>query len=186
MDVVTEIRNGKIGVLATDTIYGIHGLALDKDIVERIYKIRERNPLKPFIILISSIDELSLFDINIDAKTKDFLERNWPNKLSIILPCLNPKFEYLSRGTKTLAFRIPKKANLLEIIKETGPLISTSVNPQGMEPAYTIDEAKKYFGDKIDFYIDEGRIESLPSTLIKIDNNGKVEILRQGDVKIVR
>jgi L-threonylcarbamoyladenylate synthase len=86
-------------------------------------------------------------------------------------------------GTKTLGFRIPAKKDLLDILKETGPLVSTSVNHPGEKPAATINEAKKYFGNQIDLYVDEGELNSSPSTLIKLEN-GKVSVLREGDIKI--
>ena len=178
------IKGGAVGVFATDTIYGIHCMALRKNVVHRIYEIRERNPKKPFIILISSLKDLDLFKIKLKGKTIEFLEKNWPNKVSVILPCPQKKFFYLHRGTDTLAFRLPKKDNLIKLLRETGPLISTSVNPEGLEPAYTISKAKKYFGKKLDFYIDEGKIRSEPSTLVKIDKNGNVETLRQGEIEI--
>ena len=34
--------------------------------------------------------------------------------------------------------------------------------------------AKKYFKDQVDFYLDAGKLDSLPSTLIKIEKGGKV------------
>ena len=93
------------------------------------------------------------------------------------------KFEYLHRGTKTLAFRIPKAAWLRKLLQETGPLIAPSANFEGEPPALTIRAAKKYFGENVDFYADAGRLVSKPSTLIKIER-GKVTVLREGAVKI--
>jgi L-threonylcarbamoyladenylate synthase len=174
---------GKIGVLPTDTLYGIHAKALNRKSVERIYNVRERNPQKPFIILISSLEDLNLFGITITDTMKDFLENHWPDRLSVILPCNDINLEYLHRGTNSLAFRMPKKIDLLELVNQTGPLVSTSVNPEGKEPAKTIEEAKLYFGDKLDFYVDQGILNSPPSTVIKIENE-KVEIIRQGAVRI--
>ena len=182
-ELIEKINNGEIGILPTDTLYGIHGLALNKNTVEKIYEIRNRNPQKPFIILISSIEDLKKFKIEITEKVKQFLGNHWPNKLSVVLPCPHKEFEYLHRNTNTLAFRVPRKSDLLELLNKVGPLISTSVNPEGQEPAKTIEEAKNYFSN-LDFYIDQGRLDSEPSTVINIDKNGKIEILRQGAVKI--
>jgi tRNA A37 threonylcarbamoyladenosine synthetase subunit TsaC/SUA5/YrdC len=39
--------------------------------------------------------------------------------------------------------------------------------------------AKKYFRDDIDFYVDAGRLVSVPSTLIKIEK-GRAIVLREG------
>lgn len=183
---IETILAGGIGVLPTDTIYGLVGRADNKETVERIYKIRKRNPDKPFIILINSIEDLNKFNVTLEVATKNFINNKklWPGKVSIIFPVTEPNFEYLTRKTLTLGFRIPEKPELKRLLENTGPLVAPSANPEGQLPAKNIEEAKKYFGDKLDFYIDEGILESEPSTLIKINDN-KVEILRQGAVKVL-
>lgn len=183
MDIYKEIKSGKIVVIPTDTIYGVVASALSKKAVERAYKITKRNPKKPFIILISSIRELALFKIKLDHKTRNILQKLWPGKVSVILPVTSINFQYLHRGTKTLAFRMTKKPNLLKMLKKIGPLISTSANPEGKKPAETIAAAKKYFGAGVDFYVNNGRIKSLPSTLVEI-RNGKIKVIREGIGKI--
>jgi len=181
-DIESLIKQGAVGVIPTDTIYGIVCSALNKKSVERVYKIRKRNPLKPVIILIGSLNDLKLFSIKID-KEKKILQSLWPNKISIIFNCLNKKFEYLHRGTKTLAFRMPKDKDLISLLKITGPLIAPSANLEGRKPARNIKEAQKYFKEDVDFYIDSGTLESEPSTIISFVN-GKIEIIRKGSIKI--
>ena len=171
------LKKGGVGVMPTDTIYGIIGSALFRKTVERIYKLRERNLKKPMIILIGSFNHLNLFNIKINDKIKKILSRKWPGKVSIILPCKNKKFLYLHRGTETLAFRLPKKQSLIRLLNKTGPLVAPSVNREGLPPAKNIKEARKYFGNKIDFYKNGGIISAKPSTLIKIEN-GKIKIIR--------
>ncbi len=182
---VKIIKNGGIGILPTDTIYGLVSSALSEKAVERIYKIRKRKSSKPFIILISGLNDLKSFGIKLSVKQKSFLDKIWPGKVSVILNCESEKFEYLHRGTKTLAFRLPDKKDLIELLKEIGPLIAPSANFEGEPPALTIKEAENYFGGKIDFYEDAGKLESLPSTLVKIDIDGGLEVLRKGAVKIM-
>ena len=177
------LKKGGLVVLPTDTLYGIHTSAFSKSGVEKIYKIRGRDRKKPFIILVSSIDQIKLFGISINQKTKEILNKYWPGKVSVVLPCQSPKFKYLHRDTKSLAFRLPDKEGLIALLKESGPLVSTSVNPEGLPPAKTIIEAKKYFGDQIDDYVDEGVLDSPPSTVITIED-GKIKVFREGVVKI--
>lgn len=177
------IIRGGVGVLATDTIYGIVGSALNKKIVERIYRLRKRNPKKPMIILIGSMNDLELFGIKPDRKTSGLLKKIWPGKVSVVLPNKNKKFRYLRRGADSLAFRLPRKKNLTDFLKKTGPLVAPSANWEGYPPAKTIKEAKSYFGNEIDFYVDSGKKESRPSSLAEI-KNGKVKILREGAVKL--
>ena len=176
------LKDGGIGVVPTDTIYGIVGSALNKKTVERIYRLRKRDPKKPMIILIGLVNDLGLFGIRIDIKVKKILSEIWPNKISVVLPCKNKKFSYLHRNTNSLAFRLPKVKKLADFIKKTGPLVAPSANWEGREYSRSVKEAKKYFGDNVDFYIDVGTKRSLPSTLIEI-KNGKPAILRGGSVK---
>ncbi|MFZ3054957.1 MAG: L-threonylcarbamoyladenylate synthase [Minisyncoccales bacterium] len=168
-----EIKEGKIGVIPTDTIYGIVCSAFDKKNVEKIYELRKRDLKKPMIVLISSLKDLELFNIKIDKKTAD---KYWPGKTSIILPV--KKFEYLHRGKKSLAFRLPKDENLIQILKVSGPIIAPSANIEGKEPATTIDEAKKYFGENVNFYLNFGKLKSKPSKIISLIE-GKVEVIRK-------
>lgn len=174
------LKVGKIGVIPTDTIYGIVGQALNKDAVERIYAVRKRNPNKPMIILIRSAKDLELFGIETNEKLKTLLFQFWPGKVSVVLPIVNDfyleKLFYLHRGTNTLAFRLPKEKKLADLLSQTGPLVAPSANTEGLPPSTTIEEAKKYFGDQVDFYLDGGKMESPPSKLIKIENEKIIEL----------
>lgn len=177
--IANVLRAGGVGVMPTDTIYGIVGSALNKRSVERIYRLRKRNLKKPMIILISSLADLKTFGIVPRAASRKILRRVWPGKVSVILPCRSKRFAYLHRGTNGLAFRMPKPVWLNKFLKKTGPLVAPSANTEGAVPARTVGEAKKYFGDKIDFYVDAGRIVSEPSTLIEVRKGG-VQLIRQG------
>jgi L-threonylcarbamoyladenylate synthase len=177
------LRSGGVVVFLTDTIYGISSLALDEKAVERIYEIKKREKEKPFIILISDISQLELFGVEVSGKTEKFLEKVWPGKVSVILPISKSKqfeLKFLHRGVGALGFRMPDLDWLQKLIQETGPLVSTSANVGGYPPAKNIQEAKKYFGQEIDSYLDGGISTSAPSSLVKIEN-GRLEILRKGE-----
>ena len=173
--IIEILREGGIGVMPTDTIYGIVGRALDEKTVERIYSTRKRTPSKPMIILISSVNDLKLFNVKTEL---DQLNKFWPGKVSIILPCPDEQFYYLHRGSNSLAFRLPNDVALRQFISQTGPLVAPSANMEGMPPSTTIEEAEKYFGDNVDFYLDGGKIEGSPSKLLKLEN-GKIIELRK-------
>lgn len=177
--------SGGIGVIPTDTIYGIVGRAELPHTVERIYAVRKRDEYKPCIILISSPDDLNKFNIVIPAEAKIFLDKHapWPWKVSIVFPCLESRFEYLTRGTKSLAFRVPDVPELRDLLLKTGPLIAPSANIAGRPSATVIQEARQYFGNLVDFYIDGGKCNGLSSTLITF-TDGKLVVLRQGAVHI--
>lgn len=180
--VIKILKAGGIGVLPTDTIYGLVGQALNKSTVERIYKVRQRRPDKPLIILIGSLSDLKFFGVKLTSAEEKILKKNWPGQISIILPCLNQKFKYLHRGTKSLAFRFPDKKSLREVLKKTGPLVAPSANPEGEKPADNLPEAAGYFGTAVDFYYGRGSLIGQPSTLVKLDNDNLVVLRRGGAI----
>ncbi|MFA6338619.1 MAG: L-threonylcarbamoyladenylate synthase [Candidatus Paceibacterota bacterium] len=182
-DIIKIIKNGGIGVIPTDTIYGLVGSAFSPVAIQRIYEIKGRDTDKGLIVLISNIEDLKPFDVEVSEKTKIFLKKYWPGKVSVILDSKSKYFEYLKQKDGTIAFRVPDNEELVQLLRETGPLIAPSANPQGNSPATIIAQAKNYFGKKVDFYIDGGILESTPSTLVRIKDDN-ISILRQGEVKI--
>ncbi len=178
---ITSLKKGGVGVIPTDTLYGLVARAEDKRAVAKVKKLKKRSQGKPFIILISSLRDLEKFKVKLDLEDKKILNKIWPGPVSV---ALSPK----------LSFRLPKNKFLNELIKKTGPLIAPSANPEGLAPASTITEARDYFPVKspgshganqgIDFIVSaKKRLSGQPSTLIRIKNN-KIEILRQGRIKI--
>lgn len=179
------LKEGGIGVIPTDTIYGIVGSALNPQAVEKIYNLRKRSKDKPMIILISEIADIQIFGIDLTSQQNDFLQKIWPNSVSVVLPIISDKYKYLHRGKNSLAFRIPSNKDLLNMLKEVGPLVAPSANYEGDKPSESVNQAKKYFNEEVDFYLDGGEIKSQPSTIIQLDKDGTFEILRAGSFRLL-
>lgn len=172
------LKGNKIAVMPTDTIYGVVGRAENRETVEKIYALKKRVPDKPFIILISNINDIEKFSIELSYDLRKVLASYWPSPISIIIDCPSGDFEYLHRGTNSLAFRMPKEESLLLLLSETGPLVAPSANTEGMPPAEDINQAKEYFKDGVDYYMDRGKIIGKASKLIKLHKDGSITILR--------
>ncbi|MDR3519708.1 MAG: L-threonylcarbamoyladenylate synthase [Candidatus Pacebacteria bacterium] len=178
MELIEILKKGGVAVMPTDTIYGIVGLAQNVATVHRIYNLKKRNPEKPCIILLGDIKQLEEFSITLSERQKTVLEEYWPGPVSVIFDCVDEALSYLHRGTNTLAFRLPSSESLKDLLNKVGPLIAPSANPEGLPPAQNTTEAKKYFGDSVDFYLDGGTITGKASKLIKLHKDGTVSILR--------
>lgn len=174
-----QLLAGKVGVLPTDTLYGLVCQAGDRIAVRRLYDLKNREQ-KPGTIIVANIGQLTT--LGIKARYLKAVEHFWPNPLSIVIPCHN--LEYIHQGKGTVAVRIPDDGALQKLLTQTGPLVTTSANQPGEPPANTIDEAKDYFGEAVDFYIDGGDLSGRqPSTVIRIVDD-VVEVLRAGATKI--
>lgn len=179
-ETVAEIlRSGGVGVLPTDTLYGVVASALNPEAVSRVYELKRRNPAKPCIVLISDIEAIEEFGVILSNELRERLQSYWPGPNSIILPTIDETFSYLTRDTEGIAFRVPDDDGLREFLRISGPLIAPSANIEGDAPATTISAARAYFGDDVDFYVDAGKREGKASTLIVFDEEGVPKILRE-------
>lgn len=173
-------KPGTVCVGPTDTIYGLLARAADKDAVERLYKIKHREG-KPGTIIAASIDQL--VQIGIKKRYLTAVEQFWPGAVSVVLPC-GDELAYLHQGARSLAVRIPENPEVRAALEKTGALLTSSANQPGDPPATTIGEAKAYFNNDVDAYLDSGTLKNhLPSTVIRIVDDA-IEILRPGAVKI--
>jgi L-threonylcarbamoyladenylate synthase len=177
---VSKLANGAVGVLPTDTVYGVVCSAHLTDAVQRLYGLKDRQA-KPGTIIANSLEQL--VELGIPARYLKPVEHYWPNSITIVVPAGNVSgVTHQNKGT--LAVRIPKNDELQSLLQQTGPLLTSSANQPGQPPAATISEAKAYFGDEVDFYIDGGDLsDRLPSTIIRIIDDA-VEVIRPGAVVI--
>jgi L-threonylcarbamoyladenylate synthase len=174
------LLTGAIGVLPTDTVYGIVARAADKTAVERLYQLKHREH-KPGTLIAANIDQL--VELGLKPRYLKAIEQYWPGPVSVIIPC-GPELDYLHQGLNGLAVRIPDHAALHNLLEQTGPLLTSSANQPGEPTATTVDMARGYFGDKVDFYVDGGDLSSRkPSTVMRIVDDA-IEIIREGAVKI--
>lgn len=177
---ITHLRNGSVGVLPTDTVYGLVCSARIESAVQRLYDLKSREA-KPGTLVAASIEQL--VELGIPKRYLSAVAHYWPNPISIVLP-VGTVLSYLHQGTQSLAVRIPSQDQFRGLLEQTGPLLTSSANQPGEPPATNLSEASAYFGDSVDFYVDGGDItDNLPSTIIRIVDDA-VEVLREGAVKL--
>jgi L-threonylcarbamoyladenylate synthase len=179
-ELLNLLQNGAVGVLPTDTLYGVVCRAADKQAVARLYELKSRER-KPGTIIAATIEQL--VELGVKARYLKAVEQFWPGAVSVQLP-LDDSLAYYHQGVFHGAFRIPDNAEVRALLEHTGPLLTSSANQPGEPPANNIAEAKAYFGDRADFYVDGGDLSGRgPSTVLRIVDDA-IEILREGTVKI--
>lgn len=161
------LNSNKIGVLPTDTIYGLHARVTNENL-QKIRELKDREENMPFIYLISNVNQLEFLGINVSDVEKEIIKQYWPGPNTFILN---------TNQNSTQAIRLPDYDFINQIVNITGPLISTSANIHGRPFSKNITEAKAYFSDKVDFYVDAGDLNNAPSSIYKISDN-KFEKIR--------
>lgn len=176
-DAIKVIESNGVGILPTDTVYGLVASAHSPSAVERLYDLKSRHK-KPGTLIAASIEQLK--DLGFQPQDITPVQNLWPNPLSIVLPLDKT---YLTQGLGNIAVRIPKSEDTKRILQRTGPLLTTSANQPGEPEATTIEKAYAYFKDSVDFYVDIGELVNHPSTIAKFEN-GELKVIRQGDFSL--
>lgn len=174
---IASIINGAVGVLPTDTVYGLVCSAKQEAAVVRLYALKAREQ-KPGTIIAASIKQI--LELGIEPAYLGIADKFWPGPVSVETP--HP-ITYLHQGTGRQAIRIPSDAGLRAFLEKTGPLQTTSANLPGHPPANTLQEAQAFFDDQVDFYVDGGDTTgSEPSTIIRVTDDGAIDVIRPGAV----
>lgn len=174
------IRGGAVGILPTDTVYGLVACATNKDAITRLYTVKQRES-QPGTIIAASIDDLAV--LGFSRTELQQAAKYWPARLSVVLDATQVP-DFLKHIRTSLAVRIPDDESLRQLLGATGPLMTTSANAPKAPTSRTIGDAVTYFGDAIDFYVDAGNLgERAPSTIIGFDHGAPI-VYRNGAVTI--
>ena len=174
------LSEGAVGVLPTDTVYGLIARARDPRAVAKLYALKHREH-KPGTIIAASLEHIH--DLGVPKIYLDQTENLWPNPLSIVLP-VGEAFAYLHQGVGNIAIRVVDDPVLAKVLQETGPLLTSSANQPGEPVSTSVGQAWNYFKDSVDFYVDGGdRSGRVPSTIIRLLDDGEIEVIRPGTMK---
>jgi len=161
--IIDSIKKGKIFIYPTDTIYGLGCNALDKEAVEKIKQIKQRDSDKPLSIIAPSTEWINK-NLIIDKNTD--LKKYFPGPYTLILKKKNPNFLSWVSNTDSLGIRIPKCDFTKIIQKSELPFITTSVNLAGEKTITRISEIPEKIKKQVDEVIDIGVLNGKPSSLI--------------------
>ncbi len=177
------LKSGGIVVFPTETVYGIGVNSLDKNAIEKLYKIKNRAANKPISLLVSNIEMIENVAKDITKEEYILMKSFMPGPLTIILKKKDNVSNLLTANTNTIGVRMPSNEIALKLINYAGiPLATPSANISDKPSGTNIETIMKDFEDNVDFYIDGGESKlGLASTVVQIVN-GIPNILRQGSI----
>lgn len=177
------IKDGKLVVLPTETVYGIGANALDVKAVRRIFEIKKRNKNNPLIVLVSDFDMLDKIAYGITDIHQKLIDKFWPGPLTIIFNRKNSLPDDVTGNLDTIGVRIPGNEIVLDIIRKAKvPITAPSANVSGKLSIIDPKLAYQEFNGKVDFIVDGGISDiGVESTIVKVDGN-VIYILRRGKI----
>lgn len=170
--VISALQHNELIIALTDTIYGILATAQNQQAIDKLYRVRHRSLNKPCIVL---IDHLEFIPNLTTDQRQTYSKLNSERPTTIIAKVPDNFLPHAPRNNHTLAFRVVY-GKLATLIKNVGPILAPSANPEGLPPAKNINQAIDYFGEQISVYVDGGQItQDNPSRIVSLaDNNFKI------------
>ncbi|WP_375315366.1 L-threonylcarbamoyladenylate synthase [Spiroplasma endosymbiont of Tipula paludosa] len=152
--VIHNLLNEQVGIVPTDTVYGLVGIYSSQFVAKRILHLKLRDKNKPLAVIVSDIAMAK--DIGVITSQVEQLYESYPRgKITIIV-------KQKVNVTETIAIRITNYRWLQDIVYQTGPLFATSANIHNENPIITVNENKL----EVDFIVDGGIIDQKASTII--------------------
>lgn len=180
---VKALARGGVIAFPTETYYGLGADPFNNKALERLFALKQRDEKKPVLVLVESVDMLSLLADDIPTVFQPLMRRYWPGPLTLILPALESVPALLTGGTGTIGVRISPNPVVQAILQGwQSPVTATSANISGTPPAAEASSVRNYFSDAVDCIVDGGRTPAgLCSTIISCEE-GRLKLLREGQI----
>ena len=189
-EISQKLKSGQTIVYPTETCYGLGCDATNGGAVDKIFKIKSRQEDKPVLMIVSDI-AMAMEYVEWSERLDKLAKLYWPGAFTVVVRALSDSG--LAKGVVaqdgTVAFRVtnhPLSSQLSQSLNK--PLVSTSANIASMESPYDIETVLDMFAtsdSQPDLVIDAGTLtHKSPSTVVRINEDGGLEVLRQGEVII--
>ncbi|MEO0407823.1 MAG: L-threonylcarbamoyladenylate synthase, partial [Cyanobacteria bacterium P01_A01_bin.135] len=137
---------GCLASFPTDTVPALASRPQD---AELIYKAKRRSPQKSLILMAADAEDIWPFVTGSAAERREWqrlAQVYWPGMVTFVLPARDGVPRVMHAGTpETLGFRVPDCAIAQDILAQTGPLATTSVNLSGTPPLTSLAEINRAF-----------------------------------------
>jgi len=177
------LKSGLPIIFPTDTLPAIGCLPKFSNI---IYEFKKRDRNKPLILMGSEYKQL--IDYVHESAKEDFENialKYWPGALTMVIPASEKQTEILTSKDLTIGLRIPNSHKAQSLIKETGPLLTSSANISGFTGSITVEGIALDFPSlRILGPIPWEKSSGKASTIIFWKRRGDWMLIREGEVSV--
>jgi len=170
-------------IFPTDTLPAIGCLPKFSNV---IYEFKKRDRDKPLILMGS--EQKQLIDYVQESAKEDYeniASKYWPGALTMVIPASEKQTSILTSNDLTLGLRIPNSYMAQSLMRETGPLLTSSANISGFKGSTTVEGIALDFPSvKILGPIPWGKRSGKASTIIIWKKSGDWRLIRQGEVLV--
>ncbi len=180
------LRQGGVIAFPTETSYGLGCDPRDARAVRRIFKIKDRDPKKPLLLVAGSWAQVERVAC-LSMKVRRFAQGYWPGALTLILPVREEASLVAGVAVKgEVAIRYSSSPIVRRLTRRFGfPIVATSANISGQLASRSAKEVCAA-GLEVDFVLDGGVLSMRkPSTVVRVREDGEVEVVRVGAIPTI-
>lgn len=143
------LARGDVIAYPTEAVYGLGCLPDDEQAVMRLLRMKHRSPRKGLILVAATADQILPYVEFPQPDVRDRVLASWPGPVTWLLPVRYGVPAWLTGAHPTLAIRVSAHPAVQALCQAAGPLVSTSANPAGSEPARSTARVRSYFGRQV-------------------------------------
>ena len=166
------IQSGGVVAYPTEAVFGLGCDPQNPQAIQKILDLKSRFADKGLILLGSSYEQFTAYIEPLTPQQQDLISTHQVHPTTWVVPSKLGTDTLIRGQFNTLAIRISQHLDSRKLCETVGfPLISTSANPQGEEPAISVEQVVNYFSDQVDAVFD-GELGgySKPSRLVDISS----------------
>ena len=154
---------GGVTAIPTEGVWGLSCSISEEHAIERVLRVKQRDPAKGLITLVTSFDDLAHW---FACPVSDVACNEIGRPSTWIIPVNSDCPRILTGGRDSMAVRRIKMPALIHLIENVGPLVSTSANRSGRPAFQSRGEVINQLGHLVD-RVAHGRTEGYrqPSTI---------------------
>ncbi len=175
------LRRGEVVCVPTETTYG---LAVDVRVAGALDRLLDLkgDRTAPVAFIAADVDQAKSLARVWPDRAAELAADFWPAPLTLVVPARDDLPKQVVGSTGGVGVRVSPHAWPRALAAAIGaPITATSANPAGKPPAVSPDEARRYFGDGVDVYLDSGLCSAQrASTVIEVTEDGTAKLLREG------
>jgi L-threonylcarbamoyladenylate synthase len=151
------LRGGGLVAIPTETVYGLAGLALSHDAVERIFLAKGRSSTNPLIVHVDGIDMARGLASEWPTAADRIARACWPGPVTVVVPKGAHVPDIVTAGGPTVAIRCPDQPVTRDLIRRLGePLAAPSANRSLRLSPTTAAHVLESLGARVDLILDAG------------------------------
>lgn len=180
---VGVLKSGGLVAFPTTGLYGLGADALNPRAVERVFRIKRRDPDKPILVLIKDASVLKRIAMHVPASASRLMAAFWPGSLTIILEARSMLPDGLTGGTGKIGIRVPKHPVARVLVSAfNGPVTGTSANLSGREGCSSVADLAPDLVQHLDLVLDAGQLKGgVGSTVVDATTDTPV-VVREGAI----